>query len=484
MSSTASDATKASRAPGSRPPGWFDRWFQITARGTTPLREVRGGLTTFMAMSYIIVLNPLILTGAHDINGQRLSLIGVTTMTAFSAFVATVVMGAIGRVPLALAAALTVNAVVAYQIAPQVTWPQAMGLVVIQGLVIVALAASGVRTRIMNAIPRDLKHAIGVGLGLFIALIGLVNAGFVTRRPDAAHTTVPVVLGDGGVLKGWPIVVFVVGLVLMIALWSRKVPGAVLLSIVVATVLGIVIETVAHVGAGWGLVTPSVPDKVAQLPDFSLFGQVDVVGAVTHIGLVSLVVFVFTLVLSGFFDAMGTVIAVSDEAGLVDSNGNMPGIGRVLSIDGAAATFGGLTSSSANTVFVESAAGVGDGARTGLASVVTGGMFGVAMFLAPLATVIPQQAAAPALVLVGGLMCAQARNIDWKNTEIAIPAFLILAITPFTYSVTSGVGAGVIAYVVIKAVNGKWRQPGWLLWIVSVVFVAYFGIYALETIAK
>ncbi|ADD42224.1 NCS2 family permease [Stackebrandtia nassauensis] len=481
-----SSTTRAATRPKSGgEPGWFDRWFQITERGSSVGREVRGGLTTFMAMAYIIALNPLILSGAKDVNGESLSVVGVTTMTAFSAFVATLVMGALGRVPLALAAALTVNAVVAYQIAPQVTWPQAMGLVVIQGLVIVLLAASGVRTMIMNAIPLDLKHAIGVGLGLFIALIGLVNAGFVTRRPDADGTSVPVTLGQGGVLKGWPIVVFVVGMLIIIALWARKIPGSVLLGVVVATVLAIIIESTLHLGSKiWGVVTPAMPEKVAQAPDFSLFGQVDVIGAITQIGFVSLIVFVFTLVLSGFFDAMGTVIAVSDEAGLVDKDGQLPGIGRVLSIDGAAATFGGITSSSANTVFVESAAGVGDGARTGLASVVTGGMFGLAMFFAPLATVIPQQAAAPALVLVGGLMCAQAKNIDWKNTEIAIPAFLILAITPFTYSVTAGVGAGVIAYVVIKAVNGKWREPGWLLWIVSLVFVAYFGIHTIERLVQ
>lgn len=453
----------------------FDRWFKVTERGSSFGAEVRGGFTTFMAMAYIVVLNPLILTGATDMTGERLSLVGVTTMTAFSAFIATVVMGAVGRVPLALAAALTVNAVVAYQIAPHVTWAQAMGLVVLEGLLIVVLAVSGVRAAIMNAIPRDLKYAIGAGLGLFIALIGLVNAGFVTRRPDADETTVPVVLGTGGELQGWPIVVFAIGLLLTIALWGRKVPGAVMIGIVVATVLGVVVETVAHPG-GWGLVTPTLPERIFAAPDFSLFGQVDIFGAFGHLGPITVIVFLFTLVLSGFFDAMGTIIAVSDEAGLVKKDGRMPGMGLVLSLDGAAAAFGGVTSSSANTVFVESAAGVGDGARTGLASVVTGSLFGLTMFLVPLAAVVPQQAAAPALVLVGGLMCAQMRHIDWTDVEISLPAFLILAITPFTYSVTAGVGAGVIAFVLLKTVRGKWREPGLLLWIVAFVFIAYFGI--------
>lgn len=477
-------STKTSTRPEGGPrPGPLDRWFEITARKSTVAREIRGGFTTFMAMAYILILNPIILTGSTDVTGAKLSWIGVTTMTAFSAFIATVVMGAVGRVPLALAAALTVNAVVAYQIAPTVTWAQAMGLVVLEGILIMVLAASGARTAIMNAIPLDLKHAIGVGLGLFIALIGLVNAGFVNRRPDADNTTVPLMLGDHGTLKGWPIVVFILGLVLMIAMWAKKIPGAVMLSIVAATVIGIVIESIAHPG-GWGLVTPHVPDKIVDVPDFSLFGQVDLAGVFTEIGIVTLLVFLFTLVLSGFFDAMGTIIAVSDEAGLLDEKGKMRRLGTVLSIDGAAATFGGITSSSANTVYVESAAGVGDGARTGLASVVTGALFGIMMFLAPLAEVVPQQAAAPALVLVGGLMCAQARNIDWSDVEISIPAFLIVALTPFTYSVTVGVGSGIIAYVIIKAVRGKWRQPGWLLWIVSLIFVAYFAINGIEALLR
>ncbi|CAM3373058.1 NCS2 family permease [Stackebrandtia soli] len=476
-----STSTDAAPSQSPQPTNWFDRWFDITGRGSTIGREIRGGLTTFMAMAYIVILNPIILTGATDVNGDTLDFSQVATMTAFSGFIATVLMGVVGRVPLALAAALTVNAVVAYQIAPSVTWAQAMGLVVIEGLLIVVLAATGARTAIMKAIPRDLKHAIGIGLGLFIALIGLVNAGFVSRRPDADGTTVPVTLGDGGVLKGWPILVFAIGLILMIALWARKTPGAILLGIVIATVIAIIIESVAGLGAtGWGLVVPELPEKLVSLPDFALFGQVDLFGAFTKLSVVTVVVFLFTLVLSGFFDAMGTSIAVADEAGLTDKDGNLPGIGRVLTVDGLAAAFGGVTSSSANTVFVESAAGVGEGARTGFSSVITGSLLGVAMFLAPIAAIVPQQAAAPALVLVGALMCMQARNIDWTDTDIAIPAFLILALTPFTYSVTVGVGAGIIAYVVIKAVRGKWRQPGWLLWIVAGVFVLYFGIYAIE----
>ncbi|WP_025274729.1 NCS2 family permease [Haloglycomyces albus] len=474
MATTETDRQAPKGSGGGAEPGFIDRWFSITARGSTVAQEFRGGLTTFMAMAYIVVLNPLILTGATDVNGEQLSNVAVTTMTAFSACIATFAMGVIGRVPLALAAALTVNAVVAYQIVPHVTWPQAMGLVVIEGLLIVVLAASGARTAIMKAIPKDLKHAIGIGLGLFIAFIGLFNAGFVTSPEEGK----PVDLGVEGVLQGWPIVVFAVGFLLTVALWAKKIPGAVLIGILVATILAMIIHAVVKPPASdWGLVVPGVPENVVGWPDFSLFGRFDIIGAVTGIGVLTLFVFLFTLVLSGFFDAMGTIIAVGQEAGLTDkSTGQMKGVGTALTVDGAAAAFGGVTSSSANTVFVESAAGVGDGARTGLSSVFTGIMFGLTMFLVPLAAVVPQQAAAPALVLVGGLMTMQAKHINWNDMEIAIPAFLIIAITPFTYSVTAGVGAGVITYVVLKAVHGKWREPGWLMWIVAAVFVAYFGV--------
>ncbi|HCT77169.1 MAG TPA: MFS transporter [Micromonosporaceae bacterium] len=459
----------------------LDRFFDITKRGSSVGREVRGGLTTFVAMAYIVLLNPLILAGAADVTGAKLSFVQLTTMTALSACVTTVLMGIVGRVPLAVAAGLGVNAVVAYQIAPHVTWAQAMGLVVLEGIAIILLAVSGVREAIMNAIPMPLKHAIGVGIGMFIALIGLVDAGFVSRIPDAAGTVVPVTLGAGGRLAGWPILVFAVGVIVMIALYSRKVPGAILISIVAATGLAMAIETVVH-PEGWGLITPKLPSSPLALPDFTLFGQIDLFGAFGKISALTLGVFLFTLVLSGFFDAMGTILGVSNDAGLVDKNGKMPGMGRVLMVDGVGAAFGGVTSSSANTVFVESAAGVGEGARTGLSSVVTGGMFGALMFMAPLAAVVPQQAAAPALVLVGALMASQARHIDWSDLEFSIPAFLTIALMPFTYSITNGVGAGVIAYTIIKAARGKWREPGILMWLVSLIFAGYFGINGIQAL--
>jgi AGZA family xanthine/uracil permease-like MFS transporter len=245
----------------------LDRFFRVGERGSTVGREVRGGITTFVAMSYIVLLNPLILGASAGITGARLSIDQVTTTTALAAGVMTILMGLVGNAPLALAAGLGVNGVVAFQMAPTMTWAQAFGLVVLEGFCIVVMAVSGVRERIINAIPAPLKIAITVGIGLYIAFVGLVSAGFVTRTPDAAHSTVPVRMGVDGHLVGWPIVVFAVGLLLMIVLMSRGVPGAVLISIGTATLLAIVVNSVFHV-EGWGLVEPTVPDSVVAAPDF------------------------------------------------------------------------------------------------------------------------------------------------------------------------------------------------------------------------
>ncbi|MEW1845107.1 NCS2 family permease [Nonomuraea angiospora] len=454
----------------------LDRFFELTGRGTTVGREVRGGVTTFVAMAYIILLNPIILAGATDVTGARLSIAQLTTSTALAAAVSTLLMAVVGNAPFGLAAGLGLNAVVAYQAAPHMTWAQAMGLVVLEGFVIIVLAVTGLRTLIMNAIPLALKHAISVGIGLFIALIGLVDAGFVTRG-----TGTPVQLGATGHLIGWPVVVFCFGLLLMIVLFVRRTPAAILISIVVTAGLAILVNSVAKVPPGsWGVVTPHVPERLVAAPDFGLVGAFDLFGGFGRAGALTAAVVLFTLVLSGFFDAMGTIIGVSDEAGMVDEQGQVPRLGRVLTVDGVAAMIGGSVSSSANTVFVESAAGVGEGARTGLASVVTGALLGLTLLFTPLATVVPAAAAAPALVLVGALMMTQSRNVPWDELDVAIPAFLTIAFMPFTYSITNGVGAGVISYTLVKAARGRFAEIPWLLWIVSLIFVAYFAIDWLE----
>jgi AGZA family xanthine/uracil permease-like MFS transporter len=458
----------------------LDRFFRISERGSTLGREVRGGVTTFVAMSYIVLLNPLILGASADITGVRLTTEQVTTATALAAGVMTILMGLVGNAPLALAAGLGVNGVVAFQMAPTMTWAQAFGLVVLEGLCIVVMAVSGVRERIINAIPAPLKIAITVGIGLYIAFVGLVSAGFVTRTPDAAHSTVPVRMGLDGHLVGWPIVVFAVGLLLMIVLISRGVPGAVLISIATATVLAIVVNAVFHV-KGWGLVEPNLPDSVVAAPDFGLFGQVDLFGGFASAGAITATVFLFTLVLSGFFDAMGTITSVADEAGLT-KDGKVEGMGRILLVDGAGAIAGGVAGSSPNTVFLESAAGVGEGARTGLASVVTGGLLAATLLFTPLAAVVPAQAAAPALVVIGGLMMAQVRRIPWHDTDYTIPVFLTAALIPFTYSITNGIGAGLISYVLIKVCKGRGREVGWLMTVIAGLFVLYFGVEAVTSV--
>ncbi|GAA3144421.1 NCS2 family permease [Nonomuraea salmonea] len=414
----------------------LDRFFELTGRGSTVGREVRGGLTTFMAMAYIILLNPIILAGARDVTGARLSIVELTTSTALAAAISTLLMAFVGNAPFGLAAGLGLNAVVAYQAAPRMTWPEAMGLVVLEGVVIIVLAVSGLRTLIMNAIPLALKHAISVGIGLFIALIGLVDAGFV-----APGSGTPVQLGATGHLTGWPVAVFSFGLLLMILLYVRRVPAAILISIAITALLAIIVNETATVEPGaWGVVTPHLPESLIAAPDFGLVGRFDLFGGFATAGALTATVVLFTLVLSGFFDAMGTIIGVSDEAGMVDDKGRVPRLGRILTVDGVAGVVGGTVSSSANTVFVESAAGVGEGARTGLASVVTGALMGLTLLFTPLAGVVPAAAAAPALVLVGALMMTQSRNVPWDDLELAVPAFLTIALMPFTYSITNGVG--------------------------------------------
>ncbi|MFD8559826.1 NCS2 family permease [Streptosporangium canum] len=456
----------------------FDRFFELSARGSTVGQEVRGGLTTFMAMAYIILLNPIILGGAVDVTGAKLSIPQLTAATIIAAAVSTILMGLVGNAPFGVAAGLGLNAVVAYQAAPFMTWAQAMGLVVLEGLVIVVLAVSGVRRLIMNSIPLALKHAISVGIGMFITLIGLVDAGFVARG-----TGTPVQLGRTGHLTGWPVALFCFGLLLVIVLFVRKTRGAILIGIVVTAVLAIVVNSVARIDpAAWGVVVPRLPEAVVALPDTGLIGQVDVFGGFARAGAVTATVVLFTLVLSGFFDAMGTIIGVSDEAGMVDAEGRVPRLGAILTVDGVAGAIGGFSSASANTVFVESAAGVGEGARTGLAALVTGGMFVLTLFFTPLATVVPAAAAAPALVLVGALMMTQARNVPWEDLTLAIPAFLTIVMMPFTYSITNGVGAGVISYTVIQAATGQARRIPWLLWVVTLVFAAYFAIEGIRAL--
>ena len=465
--------------PPQTPSGPLDRFFTISQRGSTVAREVRGGFATFFAMAYIIVLNPIILGSAKDMYGHQLDSGQLVTATVLTAAFSTLLMGVIGNVPIALAAGLGVNTVVALQLAPRMSWPDAMGMVVLAGIVVMLLVATGLRERVMNAVPRSLRKGIAIGIGLFIMLIGLVDSGFVSRIPDVAKTTVPLQLGLDGHLNGWPVFVFAVGALLTLALIIRKVPGAILISIVVMTLVAMGIHAVADVPS-WGLTTPEWPGSPVATPDFGLVGQVSLFGGFEKVGYLTGVLFVFTVLLSCFFDAMGTILGVGDEAKLMDEDGNFPGINRVLLVDGLAVASGGATSSSATTCFVESTAGVGEGARTGLASVVTGALFSVALFLTPLATMVPSQAATPALLAVGFLILAGSiRDIDWSDYTLAVPAFLAMVMMPFTYSITNGIGIGFIAFSVLRLAVGRGREVPVAMYVVSAVFVFYYAMPAL-----
>ena len=467
----------------------LDSYFKISERGSTVAQEVRGGVVTFFTMAYIVALNPLIIGLAKDADGKYIgggdapNLALVAAMTALMAGILTILMGVLGNYPLALATGLGLNTFVAVSIASQMSWADAMGLVVIEGLIITVLVLTGFRGAVFRAVPGQLKIAISVGIGLFIALIGLVDAGFVRRTGSGP---VPVMLGENGNLVGWPIIVFGFGLLLTIALMVKKIKGAILIGIVVATAAAIAIESAFKIGPlfngstgavnpkGWNLNVPAMPAEVVATPDFSLFGQFNLLGSFDRVPLITAILFIFTLLLSDFFDTVGTVTAIGHESGLIDDEGNVPNNNKILFVDSLAAVAGGAGSISSNTSYIESAAGVGEGARTGLASVVTGVMFLLTTFLAPLVAVIPYEAATPALVIVGFLMMTQIKNIDWDDIGIALPAFLTIILMPFTYNISVGIGVGFVTHVIIRAVQGRAKEVHPLLWVVSGLFVIYF----------
>ncbi|MEU1471570.1 NCS2 family permease [Streptomyces sp. NPDC005761] len=481
MSPSATAQVDPTPPPSPQPTGGLDGFFKISERGSSVAREIRGGFATFFAMAYIIVLNPIILGSAKDMYGHQLDSGQLVTATVLTAAFSTLLMGVIGNVPIALAAGLGVNTVVALQLAPRMSWPDAMGMVVLAGIVVMLLVATGLRERVMNAVPTSLRKGIAIGIGLFILLIGLVDSGFVSRIPDIAHTTVPLQLGNDGHLNGWPVLVFVLGALLTLALIVRKVPGAILISIVTMTVVALIIDAVADLpGEAWGLTVPEWPGNPVASPDFGLIGDVSLFGGFDKVGVLTGVLFVFTVLLSCFFDAMGTILGVGDEARLTDKDGNFPGINKVLFVDGIAVAAGGASSASAGTCFVESTAGVGEGARTGFASIVTGLLFTAALFLTPLATMVPSQAATPALLAVGFLIIAgSVRDIDWSDYTLAIPAFLAMVMMPFTYSITNGIGIGFITFCVLRLAVGRGREVPVAMYVVSAVFVFYYAMPAL-----
>ena len=461
---------------GSDNQGFLDKFFKITERGSTAGREVRGGIVTFVTMAYILILNPSILSA--NIADTDITLVAIASGTALVAAILTIAMGVFANFPLALAAGMGLNAIVAFNLGVGLglTYQEAMGLIFWEGVLILILVLTGFREAVFRAVPRQLRSAISVGIGMFIAFVGLINAGIV--RPGGT----PVQLGIDGSLVGWPAFVFVVGLVLIVILHVRKVQGSIIIGIAAATVVAFIIQATAHIPAddeapgAWQSTVPELQGSPVQVPEFTTLFQVDFFGAFTKLGPIAAVLLIFSLMLADFFDTMGTMVAVGAEGDLLDEHGAPENTRAILVVDSLGAIAGGLGGVSSNTAYVESTAGVGEGARTGLASVVTGVLFLLATFFAPLAALVPAEAASTALVFVGFLMMTQVTEIDWTDPEMAIPAFLTIALMPFGYSITAGIGAGFIFYTVIQLARGKAKNVHPLMWIVSALFVVYFAL--------
>jgi AGZA family xanthine/uracil permease-like MFS transporter len=455
----------------------LERYFSLTARGTTVGREMRAGITTFMVMAYIIFVNPAILSfaGVPGLEGRGAPFPAVQAATCLVAGAMTILMGLVTQYPLAVASGMGLNAVVAFQLIAglRLPWEAAMGAIFLEGLVITALVLTGFREAIMNAIPLALKQAISVGIGLFILFIGLVSAGIVKPGPPG----VPVTLGD---VTAAPVVVAIVGLLLTLWLQARGHASALLIGILVTTALAVGVNALTG-GRAFPLPGQAViPAAVLALPDLSAVGAGVNVEIIVRLGLITAVVTIFSIMLSDFFDTMGTVIGIGGEAGWLDRAGRLPRLNRVLLVDSLAAVAGGAAGASSATTYIESAAGVSAGARTGLASVVTGLCFLLALFFSPLAAVVPAQATAPALLIVGYLMMVLVREIRFSDIEEGFPALLTLAVMPFTYSITNGIGSGFIAYCFIKLVRGKGASVHPMMWMAAAAFVVYFALPGLR----
>jgi AGZA family xanthine/uracil permease-like MFS transporter len=439
--------------------GMIANYFKFAERGTNMATEIRGGLTTFMVMVYIVFVNAGILGAGFGLDPA--GIVAVSAATALIAGVMTIAMGVVGNYPFALAAGLGINAVVAFGLTARGLTPAgAMGVIVLEGLVVTALVLVGFREAVMHAIPLSLKRAIGAGIGLFILFIGFFNGGFIastgltSAEGPALAPVFPTTPAHG---------VFLFGLLFTAILWARKIRAALVISILGTTIVAL--------AAG----VATVPQNMSWVPTFTTLGAFDLTNVFTALPILTAILVIFSIMLVDFFDTMGTVTGVASQAGLANEDGSVPNTGRVLLVDSLAAVAGGLGGVSSNTTYIESAAGVAEGARTGFASVVTGVLFLLAIFLAPLAGIIPGVATAPALVLVGFLMFTQVRDIKVDDFEEGFPALLAIILMPLTYEISVGIGAGFIAWTLIKVMKGKISAIHPLMWVVSIAFVIFFA---------
>ena len=442
------------------------RYFKFEERGTNIITESRAGLTTFMVMAYIIFVNPSILGAGFGLKPEQLA--AYAAATALIAGIMTIAMGVVGNYPLALAAGLGINAIVAFTLVAGkgLTPAGAMGVIVLEGLAITVLVVVGLREAIMAAVPLSLKRSIGVGIGLFILFIGFVNGGMIIT-PQGGSPIVTLAFPTQTAQF-----VFLLGLLITFSLYVLKIRAALVISILVTTIIALV--------AG----VTKVPDSLTVTPAFDTLGKFDLGNVFDKLGLITALLTIFAIMLSDFFDTMGTVTGIAEEAGLAKEDGSVPDIGRVLVVDSLAAVAGGLAGISSNTTYIESAAGVAEGGRTGFASVVTGILFLLAIFLSPLAGIVPAQATAPALVLVGYLMFTLIKDVNVADVEDGLPALLTIILMPLTYDITVGIGAGFISWVLIKVLKRKWAEVHWLMYAVTIAFIVYFAKDWIQTFIK
>jgi len=450
------------------------RYFKLKERNTSVRTEIIAGITTFMTMAYIIFVNPAILSAGGE---SGIPFEAAVIATCMGAGLMSILMGLLTNTPFALASGMGINAVVVFTIifGLGMSWQQAMGIIVIEGIIVTIFVLTGLRSMIMRAIPMGLKYAIGVGIGLFIAFIGAQEAGFVGTSSATAVT-----LGDF-TANYTQLAAF--GLVLTVILVAFRIKGGILLGIIGTAIAGMAFRIIPF---------PTSFISVPTKESFATFFQADIVGAVWSKGMLNIaaLVMIFALFMTDFFDTMGTVIGVGGEAGLLDKNGSLPNLKRVLLVDSLAAVTGGLFGASSITTYIESASGVSDGGRTGIMPTMTGFLFLISIFFAPLIAVVgggveiaegvfKYPVTAPALIVVGFLMMTVMSKIDFKDYEIAIPAFLTIIIMPFTYSISYGIGFGFISYTLIKLFRGKFRDLHPLMIIVSALFAVAFVAEAL-----
>jgi AGZA family xanthine/uracil permease-like MFS transporter len=454
----------------------IERWFHLREHRTDLRTELLAGLTTFLVMSYIIAVNPSILS----FDGQ-LGVTEVATVTCLVAGVMSIAMGLYTNRAIAIAPGLGLNAIVAFTLVGSMglTFPQAMGVVVAEGILITVLVLLGVRRYVLDVVPLVLKQAIAVGIGFFILFIGLKNAGLITF---ITGTDAPVGTSTGLLsltpLDSWPIFVSIVGLLVTIVLVARGVRGAILWGILLATVIAFVVP---------GDVA-TFPDEPLAGPDFSLVGEFSF-GFIAELGFLTALLAVLSLMLADFFDTMGTLVGVGSQAGYLDERGELPDSQKPLLVDSLAAVAGGAVSASSATSYIESAAGVSVGGRTGLVAVTTGVLFLLALPFVALVNAIPAVATAPALIVVGFLMVGilsereveggrggtrRTAGVNFADVEEGLPLVLTVLTMPLTFNITNGIGVGFISYVLIKVARGKWREVHPALYAVALAFVLYF----------